>query len=243
MVESLLDIAQHAVELAGKAGATSCDAVVIQSTDMSAGIRHGAPETTERAESRGVGLRVFVGQSTAILSSSDVSRAAMEKLAANAIAIAKAVPADPYAGLADASQLAKKLPDIETADAFEPSMEQLQQLGRECEAAGLAVKGINNSEGADAGYSRQRVALVTSHGFAHAYESTQSFISCSLIAGEDETMERDYDYITKVFYGDLPSASCIGGKRRGARWRASIRVRSTRNRRPFSSSRASPDHC
>ena len=210
MVESLLEIAQQAVEIATKAGATSCDAVVIQSTDMSAGIRHGAPETIERAESRGVGLRVFVGQSTAMLSTSDLSRQAMEKMAATAIAIAKAAPADPYAGLADASQLAKKLPVIETADPFEPSMEQLQQLGRECETAGLEVRGITNSEGADAGYSRQRVALVTSHGFSHSYVSTQSFISCSLIAGENDAMERDYDYITKTFYGDLPSAAFIG---------------------------------
>lgn len=210
MNDSLLEIAQHAVELAAKAGASSADAVVIQSTDMNAGIRHGAPETIERAESRGVGLRVFIGQASAMLSSSDISREAMQKLAETAVAIAKAAPADPYAGLADASQLAKTLPHIETADPFEPSMEQLQQLARDCEQGGLDVAGISNSEGGDAGYSRQRVALVTSHGFAHAYESTQSAISCSLIAGEDDEMERDYDYITKTFFSDLPAAATIG---------------------------------
>lgn len=209
-MSSLLDIATQAVALAAKAGATSADAVVIQSTDMNAGIRHGAPETIERAESRGVGLRVFVGQSSAMLSSSDISTEAMASLAETAVAIAKVAPADPFAGLADASQLAKTLPALETADPFEPSMDQLQQLARECEQAGLDVAGIENSEGADAGYSRQRVALVTSHGFAHSYESTQSAISCSLIAGEDEAMERDYDYITKTFFSDLPAASSVG---------------------------------
>lgn len=209
-MNDLLAIAQQAVELAAKAGATSADAVVIQSTDMNAGIRHGAPETIERAESRGVGLRVFIGQSSALLSSSDISREAMQKLADTAIAIAHAAPADPYAGLADASQLAKNLPAIETSDPYEPSMQQLQQLARDCEAAGRDVAGISNSEGADAGYSRQSVALVTSHGFAHTYESTQSAISCSLIAGEDDEMERDYDYITKTFFADLPAAETVG---------------------------------
>lgn len=210
MSADLLDIAQHAVDLAMKAGATSADVVVLRSTEMSAGIRHGAPENIERAESRGVGLRLFIGQSTALLSSSDVSREALQKLADNAVAIAKAAPADPYAGLADVSQLAKTIPQLENSDPYEPSMDQLQQLARDCEAAGQAVAGITNSEGADAGFTRQSVALVTSHGFAQSYDSTQSAISCALIAGEDDEMERDYDYIGKTFFSDLPSAESIG---------------------------------
>ncbi len=212
MSHALLDIAAHVVELATKAGATSADAVVLQSTELSTGIRNGAPETIERAESRGVGLRVFIGQSTSILSSSDVSPAALQKLADHAIAIAKAAPPDPYAGLADVSQLATNIPSLDMADAYEPSMETLQQLACECEAAGLAVKGISNTEGADAGFSRQHVALVTSHGFARGYESTQSAISIALIAGEDDAMERDYDYSAKAFFSDLPAASTVGVK-------------------------------
>lgn len=212
MSENLLVIAQHAVELAMKAGATSADAVVLQSTELSTGIRHGAPETIERAESRGVGLRLFVGQSAALLSSSDVSDAALQKLADTAVAIAKAAPADPYAGLADAALLAKTIPSIETNDPYEPSMEQLQQLARECEDAGRSVAGITNSEGADAGFTRQNVALVTSHGFAQSYASTQSAISVALIAGEDDAMERDYDYAGKTFFSDLPSPASIGIK-------------------------------
>lgn len=212
MSAALLDMAQHAVELATKAGATSADAVVLESTELATGIRHGAPETIERAESRGVGLRVFIGQSTAILSSSDTSRAALQRLAEHAVAIAKVAPADPYAGLADASQLATTIPALDMADAYEPSMEELQALARECEEAGQSVSGITNSEGADAGFTRQRVALVTSHGFAQSYESTQSAISIALIAGEDDEMERDYDYASKAFFSDLPSAASIGIK-------------------------------
>lgn len=210
MSEQLLDIAQHAVDLAAKAGATSADAVVLRSTELSTGIRNGAPETIERSEERGVGLRVFIGQSTAILSSSDVSHDALQRLADNAVAIARVAPPDPYAGLADLSQLATSIPALETSDDFEPSMEQLQQLARECEAAGLEVAGITNTEGADAGFTRQFVALVTSTGFAKTYSSTQSAISCSLIAGDDDEMERDYDYISKCFFADLPAASSIG---------------------------------
>lgn len=210
MAESLQQIAEQAVAIAMNAGATSADALTIDSTDMNAGIRHGAPETIERAESRGVGLRVFVGQSSATLSSSDLSKQALQKLAETAVAIAKVAPADPHAGLAPQELLAKKVPAVDSADPYEPSMETLQQLARDCEAAGRDVAGITNSEGADAGYSRQRIALVTSHGFAQGYESTQHAISCSLIAGEGEAMERDYDYVTTTYHTDLPAAARIG---------------------------------
>jgi PmbA protein len=209
-MSELLNHAEQAVRMAQQAGATSADAIVIASTDMNAGIRHGAPETIERAESRGLGLRVFVGQACATLSTSDLSPAAMQQLAETAVAIARAAPADPFAGLAEEALLARALPTVETHDDFEPGMEQLQQLARACEEAGRSVSGITNSEGADASHGRNEVALVTSHGFAHRYRNTHSSISCSLIAGQGEGMERDYDYATKTVFDDLPAADAIG---------------------------------
>jgi PmbA protein len=212
MADALIDLAAQAVALAQKAGATSADAIVMDSTDMNAGIRSGQPETIERAESRGVGLRVFVGQSSATLSSSDTSAEALQKLADTAVAIARVAPSDPYAGLADAALLAKEIPTVECAEDYEPTMAQLQTLARTCEEAGRAVAGITNSEGADASFGRQRVALVTSHGFAHSYHSTHHSLSCSLIAGTGDDMERDYDYITKTFHTDLPAPESIGAE-------------------------------
>lgn len=210
MAEDVLDYAAQAVSLAQQAGATSADAIVISSVDLNAGIRHGQPETIERAESRGLGLRVFVDQRFATLSTSDLSAESMQRIAEAAVAIARTATPDPFAGLATASQLAEVIPRLESADPFEPDMEMLQRLARDCEAAGREVAGITNSEGADAAYGRQEVALVTSHGFAHRYTSTHAMISCSLIAGKGETMERDYDYITKTFFSDLPAPETIG---------------------------------
>lgn len=208
--DALLQSGAQALAAAKRHGATAADVLVLASTDMNAAIRHGAPETIERAESRGIGLRVFVGQSCATLSTSDLSAEAIERTAETAIAIAKLAPADPFAGLADAGQLATSIPTLEMADSAEPGMEQLQAMARTCEEAGRDHAGITNSEGADASFSDTTVALVTSHGFAQSYRSTRVSVACSLIAGSGETMQRDYAYESAVFLNDLPGVEHIG---------------------------------
>lgn len=210
MANALLDSATQAVEFAMKAGATSCDALAIESADVNASIRNGVPETIERAESRGVGLRVFVGQGSASLSSSEFNIKALQELAAKAVAIAKAAPADPFAGLAEPALLAKAPPNLDLADAGEPTMEQLQQRARETEEVGRGIIGITNSEGADAGFGRTHVALATSTGFSGNYAVTRHSLSVSLIAGQGETMQRDYDYDLTTHIADLAAADRIG---------------------------------
>ncbi len=207
---ALLSLAEQTVGIARAAGADAADALAIQSADVSTSIRHGKPEAIERAESNGIGLRVFVGESSATLSTSDTRPDALKALAEQAVAIARAAPADPFARLADAAQLAKNIAAIDLADEASPSIEYLQQLARETEEAGRSISGITNSEGADASASRYQVALATSHGFVGGYESSAYSLSASLIAGSGDAMQRDYDYATMRHLNDLPSAESIG---------------------------------
>ena len=210
MADALLPFAARAVEFAMKAGATSCDGLALDSADINAGIRGGVPETIERAESRGVGLRVFVGQASASLSTSEFSDSALQELAEKAVAIAKAAPADPFAGLADAALLATANPDLDLADDSEPTMDELQQRARETEEIGRSIAGITNSEGADAGFNRTHLALATSHGFHGEYALTRHSLSVSVIAGTGDTMQRDYDYGMTTHLSDLASPETIG---------------------------------
>jgi PmbA protein len=203
-------IAEHAITLAKASGASAADAMLITSRDLNASIRNGAPETIEQSESTGLGLRVFIGQQTATLSTSDLSKSAVERLVEQAIAIAKAAPADPHTALADVALLAQQLPDLDLFDSREPSMQELQVIARTCEAAGKAHAGITNSEGADASWGAHHVGLFTSHGVHAEYQASYSSLSLSLIAGTGDAMQRDYAYGTRRFMGDLPSPEAIG---------------------------------
>ena len=100
MTTDLLSIADDVVKLALKAGATAADALAISAADKGVSLRHGVIEEFEQAESQDLGLRVFVGQSAAMISGSVLTRDALQRLVDRAIAMAKLAPPDPFAGLA-----------------------------------------------------------------------------------------------------------------------------------------------
>ncbi|MEO0391892.1 MAG: metallopeptidase TldD-related protein [Pseudomonadota bacterium] len=198
------------ISRARKHGADAADAVLFDQTSLTVGQRLGKPETIERSESQDVGLRVFVGQQVAVVSTGDRNPDAIEKLVEQAVAMAHAVPADPYAGIADKDQLATELPNIDSLDTSEPSTDSLIDAANAAEAAARAVPGVTNSEGAEAGYSRTRVTLATSNGFSGSYGISNHSLAVSVLAGEGNGMERDYGYSSKVYHSDLESPEAIG---------------------------------
>src|SRR6478752_7542171 len=96
-----LDLLADLIARARAAGADAADAVLISGTSLSVARRLGKTEHVERSEGRDLGLRVFLGQQVAIVSSSTVDPASFKELAERAVAMARVVPEDPYAGLAD----------------------------------------------------------------------------------------------------------------------------------------------
>ncbi|WP_040847092.1 TldD/PmbA family protein, partial [Nitrospirillum viridazoti] len=202
--------------LARKAGADAADALLVDSAAMSMSQRLGKPEEVQRAESGDLGLRVFVGKRQAIVSSTDRSPALLKELAERAVAMARLVPEDDFCGLADPDSLARDWPDLDLCDPSEPVAEDLLAQIAELEETALAVPGVSNSEGADAGWSRSTVTLAASNGFSGSYSVSRRSLSVSVLAGSGTGMERDYDYHSAIYAGDLESPVTIG-RRAGER--------------------------
>ena len=209
--ETVLDIAAMLVERARKAGAEAAEAVVLEGTSLGVSWRLGKLEDVERSEGRDIGLRVFIGKKQASVSSTDLSEAALGPMIERAVAMARVAPDDPWCGLAEPGFLARDWPDLDIEDKTpQPSAEALAAVAAEAEEAALAVPGVTNSSGAGASFGRSGVALVTSGGFAGAYAGTSSSFSCSVLAGEGTTMERDYEFSSKRHAADLENAKDVG---------------------------------
>jgi PmbA protein len=208
--QDVLNLLQELVAKAKRAGADAADAVAFAGTSLSHTRRLGKTEKLERSESQDLGLRVLIGKQQAIVSSSDRAPAMLDELVERAVAMARAIPEDPFCGLAEPDQIAKTWPTLDMVDPSEPTAEILIERARAAEETALATPGITNSEGADAGWGRSRVALVASNGFAGTYAGSSHGVSASVIAGSGTAMERDYDFASAVYAADLRSGETIG---------------------------------
>ncbi len=219
-----LNLLSDLIAKAKAAGADAADAVLAAGTSLSVSRRLGQTEHVERAEGRDLGLRVFVGQRAAMVSSSSVDPAGFQALVERAVAMARVIPEDRYAGLADTMRPPE--PDtLDLDDPSEPSAEALIERAAKAEEAAMAVPGVTNSEGADAGYGRSEVVLVTSAGFAGRRTGTSHSISATALAGVGTDMQRDYDYHSVAHLSDLDDPTEIG---RSAGERAIRRLNPTR---------------
>ena len=77
----LRDLAADLVARACAAGARAADALVGESEGLSVAVRLGEVDRLKRARQRRAGLRVIVGDSTAIVSTADLSPPALDALA------------------------------------------------------------------------------------------------------------------------------------------------------------------
>jgi PmbA protein len=205
-----IDLLQDLVGRARKAGADAADAVLFEGTSLSHARRLGKTEKLERSESQDLGLRVLIGKRQAMVSSSDRSPKMLTELVERTLAMARAVPEDPFCGLADPAEITRDWPALDMLDPVEPSAEALIERARSVEEAALAVEGITNSEGAEAGWGRSRIALVASNGFAGGYSGSHHAVSVAVIGGSGNRMERDYDFDNSVYAADLRDPAKIG---------------------------------
>ncbi|MGV6848453.1 MAG: TldD/PmbA family protein [Marinibacterium sp.] len=213
MAGTLQTIAGAALDAARRAGAEAADALVVDGQSMTVDVRGGTLEQAERAESTDVGLRVLIGGRQAIVSASDTRAETLEAMAERAVAMAREAPEDPYAGLADADQLATSTDAaaLELTDpAPEPSAEYLREAALAAEAAALAVPGVTQVQAAGGHYGRSDFYLAATNGFAGGYGRTGTSVSCVAIAGTDTGMERDYDADSRIFAADLRDPDDIG---------------------------------
>jgi PmbA protein len=226
--DSAKAVAESIVKRGIAAGATAADALYVGSRSSSVDARLGQTEGVSRSEGEELGLRLFVGQRSATVASSDLSDEAVAVLVERCLAMAREAPEDPFSGLAPDELLERGTPpNLDSDDGRDPDPAELRASALEAESAALAVKGVTNSSGASASASASTIALATSAGFAGAYRATGYGCSAGVIAGEGATMQRDHAWHSARHQSDLDRAADIG---RLAGERAVARLNPTRPR-------------
>lgn len=213
MTESLspINAVEFLIERAKKQGADAAESFGVSSTSVSAEVRGRKTETLEYSETSGVDLHVFCGKKQALISSSVLDTKTLDELAGRAVEMAKAVPDDPYSGLADPEMQAKEFEDLDLYDSAVQTTESLLELALRTEAAALDVKGVTQSNGVGASTETTEIIMASTTGFNRRYKRSNTAFSVSALAQDkDGAKETDYDYSSAVYLSDLASPEEIG---------------------------------
>ncbi|MFM7066192.1 MAG: metalloprotease PmbA [Gammaproteobacteria bacterium] len=207
----LEDTVAQALEAARAAGATAAEVALGVDAGLSVSVRLGEVESLEYQRDRGLGVTVYVGQRKGSASTGDLSREAIVETVRKAVSIASFTAEDACAGLPDAADLAREIPDLDLAHPWPISAEEAVELARRCEAAALAVDArLVNSEGGAVGTHAGLRVYGNTHGFLASYPGTQHSVSCSVLGQQGEDMQRDYWYTAARDWRALESAEVVG---------------------------------
>jgi len=207
----LESIIERALDDARARGASQAEAAVSQDTGLSVGVRLGEVETLEHQRDRSMGITVYFGQRKGSASTADFSLEAVGSTVAKACSIARFTAEDASSGLADAALMALAPQDLDLSHPWNVTADRAIEIAKSCEAAALGFDSrINNSEGASVGTHQGLHVYGNTHGFVGGYPTTSHTLSCVVLAGTGDDMQRDYWYTSSRDWQELQDAETVG---------------------------------
>ena len=212
--DDLKDIAVNVVRQAMQGGATAAEAVAVDGSEFSTTVRLGNVETLKESGSKGIGVRVFIGQRAASTYSSDLSPEGLRTMVDAALHLAKVTSEDPLAGIPATEEQGKLEGDLQlyNDDVYSLSTADRIDYARRAEKAAVSADPrINNSDGGSFDASIYYKILANSNGFVG--DSRRSYCSLSAVPiaqAEGSAMQRDYWYSVAMTLKKLDSPEHVG---------------------------------
>ena len=202
-LDQLSQHVEEALARAGKSGADAVEASASLHAGLNVNVRLGEVETLEHNRDRGISVTVYLNRSKGHASSADLQPGSVENCVQRAVDIARYTQEDKYNGLADPQRLASNFPDLDLWHPRELDVGEAIERALACEGAGRADKRISNSEGGSSSGHVGMSVYGNSNGFSGRSSGTRFSQSCVLIAGEADSMQRDYWYDSRRSFADL----------------------------------------
>lgn len=213
-LERLQQLAQDALDHARRSGASDCEVDVSEAFGQSVNVRRGEVETIEHNRDKGLDVTVYVGQKKGHASTSDFSAQALKETVDAALNIARFTASDPCAGLAEPALLASReesFADLGLHCPWPISVEAAIALAQRCERAAFELSPlITNSDGASTSIQEGQFVSANSLGFMGGYPSSRHYLSCAVIAGKGEAMQRDDWYSIARDPAQIAAPEAIG---------------------------------
>ena len=206
----LNNLGEYCIDKLKKIGSTSSEVIVAHSISDDMLQRNGKIEEVIRSEDISIGLTVYIGERKSSISTSNLTKNNIQQAIVRCYEMAKNTPEDKYCGLPESHNIEKDQVDLDLFDDSIISFETKKDYISQCEAEALEQKKIVNSNGVSFTEAKSNFILKNSNGFSNGQKSSIFSISCDVVAKENGSMERDYEYSSKRFFCDLMKPKLIG---------------------------------
>jgi len=204
-------IAAQLLERCRDAGASEAEVSCSEDRGLNVNVRMGEVESVEATSDRGIAVTVYFGKRKGSASTADLREESLAATVEQACAIARHTEDDAAAGLADAALMAQESREFDTWHPWALDAQDAVALALAAEQAGRdADARITNSDGAGVGSGSSLSVYANSHGFVGAERGSHHSLSCALIAGHGEGMQREGWYSYALAADDLEPAASIG---------------------------------
>lgn len=214
LIEQLAQVKERVakvLELAKSLGADGAEVAMSRQQGLSVGTRLGEVENVEFTNDGALGITVYQQGRKGSASTADLSEKALIQTVEAAVNIAKYTSVDDCSGLADKALLAMQPQDLDLYHPKSLTTEEAIEIAKECEQSALSSdKRITNSDGASLDCFSGFKVYGNSHGQLVGYPSSRHSLSCVVIAGSDDQMQRDYAYDVNRDFALLECGVSIG---------------------------------
>lgn len=207
---------EHALAQVLRAGADAADVVLVRGRSLEARVRDTTVDFVKQAQEQVLGIRVLMsgkqGVRTAVTSTSDLAAPAVEQMARETVALARATEPDPAAGLPEGG-FATDLPDLCLLDPDDKNVAADTRIddARSAERAARDFDPrITNSEGSQVGSDFSTVVYANTAGFIGQYDCASHSLFSEPIARSGDSMQRDYWMTAARKLADLESPPSVG---------------------------------
>jgi PmbA protein len=211
VLETLRAAASSAIGSAQRSGVDAAEVSASYEEGLAVTVRLGEVESVERQRDRGLGITVYQDGRKGSASTADLSAPAVKAAVEKAVSIARFTTADPYAGLPEPEMLAQDPPDLDLYHPWEIDVDTAADLALRTENAARGFDArIHNSEGATVSTGESARLYANTLGFCAGYATSSHSNSCSVLAKDQEALERDYWYTAARHPGDLELPEKVG---------------------------------
>ncbi|MYD96787.1 MAG: metalloprotease PmbA [Gammaproteobacteria bacterium] len=198
---------------ASRQGASAAEVSTTRSTGLSVTVRNDSVETVEFDQTGAFAVTVYAGHSKGSARTSDSRAIAIRETVSRALDVARSTRNDPCNGLAEPELMATTVPDV---DVFHPApmdVARAEEVARACESSGLDYDPrVTMSEGVSVGNRQSCRVYGNSHGFVGSQTGTLHNLSCQLIAGDSNGVQRGHWHTIARDAADLETPEQVGGK-------------------------------